>query len=444
MANEDSSITDDTNLGTQPLNWLESWLEGMGADHVVASLASGLIALIGVIIIAIIANWIAKKIILRVIDNIVNRTPWQWDNVLRDNRVFARLSHLAPAMVIKWLGGYSLGINETVQKLIDGAVLIYVIVIILLVVSAMLNSVQAMVARSKVGGDVPVKGFVQAMKIILFIIGSILVLSVIFGKSPVYFLSGIGALTAVMLLVFRDALLGLVAGVMISVNQMVRIGDWIEMPSNGADGDVIDVSLTTVKVQNWDRTITTIPSYDLISKSFKNWIGMEKSGGRRIKRAINIDMQTIRFIEEKAFERLKRVRRLRPYLEEKRQELAKENNQPDLDLEMLCNGRRLTNIGTFRAYCIAYLKEHPQIRKDMTFLVRQLAPTEHGLPLEIYVFSSDIRWAFYEGIQADIFDHLLSVVGEFGLRVYQEPSGYDIHDALKVLKPASDEGTRNA
>ncbi len=171
---------------------------------------------------------------------------------------------------------------------------------------------------------------------------------------------------------------------------------------------------------------------------------MEKSGGRRIKRAINIDMQTIRFIEEKAFERLKRVRRLRPYLEEKRQELAKENNQPDLDLEMLCNGRRLTNIGTFRAYCIAYLKEHPQIRKDMTFLVRQLAPTEHGLPLEIYVFSSDIRWAFYEGIQADIFDHLLSVVGEFGLRVYQEPSGYDIHDALKVLKPASDEGTRNA
>lgn len=412
----------------------------LGMDPMLASLASGLVALIAVIIIAILSNWLAKKIILQVVDRIVSRTPWKWDDVLRDHKVFARLSHLAPAIVIKWLGSYSLGINASVQKIIDGGVQIYLTITVLLVISAVLNSLQSVLSQSKVGEEVPVKGFVQATKVVLFSLGSILVLSIIFEKSPVYFLSGIGALTAVLLLVFRDALLGLASGVMISVNQMVRIGDWIEMPSNGADGAVIDVSLTTVKVQNWDKTITTIPSYDLISKSFKNWAGMFNSGGRRIKRAIYIDMQTIRFLDEETMDRLKRIRRLRPYLESKRQELAKENNQPDLDLSMLCNGRRLTNIGTFRAYCIAYLKEHPMIRQDMTFLVRQLSPTEHGLPLEIYVFCADTRWANYEGVQADIFDHLLAVVGEFGLRVFQTPSGHDIHHALKGLKAPSGGG----
>lgn len=221
---------------------------------------------------------------------------------------------------------------------------------------------------------------------------------------------------------------------MISVNQMVRIGDWIEMPSNGADGNVIDVSLTTVKVRNWDRTITTVPSYDLISRSFKNWRGMFENRGRRIKRSIFLDLQTVDFVDKDTLQRFMRIRRLRPYLESKLREVEEANQTEGLDMEVLCNGRRLTNIGTFRAYCLAYLKEHPGILQSELMIVRQLDPGEHGLPLEIYAFTNDTAWVNYEAIQSDIFDHLFSIVSEFGLRIYQSPSGYDVHTALQQFK----------
>jgi miniconductance mechanosensitive channel len=267
-------------------------------------------------------------------------------------------------------------------------------------------------------------------------------LATVLDKSPVYLLSGVGALTAVLLLVFKDAILGFVAGIMISVNEMVRIGDWIEVPKAGADGDVIDVSLTTVKVQNWDKTITTIPTYDLISGSFKNWRGMSDSGGRRIKRAIQIDMRSVRFADEALMAHWQKIDLLRTYLAEKQREIDMDNGRRGTDLAILGNGRRITNLGTFRAYCIAYLKAHPKIHQDMTFLVRQLAPTEHGLPLEIYVFTNDIRWPAYESIQADIFDHLLAVIGEFQLGVFQQPSGNDVQVALKRLEnPAAAGGS---
>jgi miniconductance mechanosensitive channel len=278
--------------------------------------------------------------------------------------------------------------------------------------------------------------------LIACLIAGIFVLATLMGKSPVYFLSGIGAVTAIIILVFKDAILGFVAGIQISVNQMVRIGDWIEMPKAGADGDVIDVSLTTVKVRNWDKTITTIPTYSLISDSFKNWRGMFESGGRRIKRALFLDMQTVGFADEQLLEGWKGIRLLKPYLEEKLAEIAEENKQRGDDLGVLGNGRRLTNVGTFRAYCVAYLKAHPRIHKDMTFLVRQLQPTEHGLPLEIYVFTTDTRWAFYEGIQADVFDHLIAIVGQFGLRVFQAPSGYDVGTALERVRGEAENGGR--
>ncbi len=413
------------------LQILQDILIGWGSDETVAVLASHAIGAVSVIALAIFANWAVKAALLRIIGPIIHRTPWKWDDVLLDHGVFTRLSHLAPAFVIKVFGSAVFG---AYSDIVAGAVQVYVLVILWMILSAFLNATQAIFERTDEGANVPVKGFVQAVKLVLFLIVGILVMSVIFGRSPVYFLSGLGAATAVMMLIFRDALLGLVAGVMISVNRMVRVGDWIDMPSNGADGDVIDVSLTTVKVRNWDRTITTIPSYDLISKSFKNYHGMYESKGRRIKRALNIDMQTIRFVDEELLEHFKRVRRLLPYLESKVREIEEANSETGLDLDVLCNGRRLTNIGTFRAYCTAFLKEHPKLNHNLMLQVRQLAPTEHGLPIEIYAFTSDTSWIPHEAVQGDIFDHLLSVLEEFGLRVFQEPSGHDLREAFSKSK----------
>lgn len=411
-------------------------LVSKGVDEYAAFLAASSIGMIMVVSLAIFVNWVAKRIILQIINKLVQHTPWDWDDIMRDQGVFTRLSHIAPAFVIQSMGPSVFGGGELATKIVHAAVMVYVLVVFLAVFSAIINSICFIINRSERGHQIPIKGFAQAIKLVIFLIGGILILSVLFGKTPVYFLSGIGALTAVLLLVFRDALLGLVAGVMISVNQLVRVGDWIELPKAGADGDVIDVSLTTVKVRNWDRTITTIPSYDLISQSFKNWRNMFEDGGRRIKRSLYLDMASVRFVDEKLLQRFMRIRRLRPYLEEKLAEVQKENNDPDLDMEILCNGRRLTNLGTFRAYCAAYLRENPLIHKNMTFLVRQLQPTEHGLPLEIYVFTTDTRWAFYEGIQADIFDHLLAVLSEFDLCVFQSPSGRDLRHLQDSLSHA--------
>lgn len=423
-------------LSSGILPFLVRFFERQGLDTASAEIASFFIAGVFITGLAFFANFVAKRIIVRLVTKLVRRTPWTWDDKLADHHVFTRLSHLAPAMVINVFGR---GVFGAYESWVNNAVLIYIIVIMFLVMSAALNAVQAIIGETKRGADIPVKGFVQAIKLIAFLLVGILVLSVLVGKTPIYFLSGIGALTAVLLLIFRDALLGLVAGVMISVNQMVRVGDWIEMPSNGADGDVIDVSLTTVKVRNWDRTITTVPSYDLISKSFKNWRGMFENQGRRIKRSIFIDMQTIDFVDESRMQRFKRIRLLQSYLEAKLREVEEANKETGLDLEVLCNGRRLTNIGTFRAYCLAYLKAHPGILQRELMIVRQLAPTEHGLPLEIYAFTNDTRWVVYEGIQSDIFDHLLSIMREFGLRVFQGPSGYDVRETLRQLDPQTRE-----
>jgi miniconductance mechanosensitive channel len=253
-------------------------------------------------------------------------------------------------------------------------------------------------------------------------------------RSPWGIVSGIGALTAVLLLIFRDSILGLVATVQLSGNDMVRVGDWIEMPSYNADGDVIDMSLHTVKVQNWDKTITTIPTHALISDSFRNWRGMQESGGRRIKRSIYIDMNTVRFVDEEMLQKYRKFDYLGEYVDRKLSEIEEYNRNHVRDLSEVVNGRRLTNLGTFRAYVESYLKRHSMISDEMTFLVRQLQPSDRGIPIEIYVFSRDIRWANYEQIQADIFDHLLAVIPEFGLRVYQAPSGNDVTRLGEQLK----------
>lgn len=386
-----------------------------------------------VIVLAIAANWVAKKVILRFVVAVVRRSATKWDDAFLKTRVFSRLSHIAPALVVQTFGAEVFGNtkifggSEEAIQAVNAGVNIYLIAIGVSVISAFLNAITEISRGGEVGQKLPVKGFAQAIKLVTFIVGGIFILSNLLGKSPLYLFSGLGALTAVLLLVFRDALLGFTAGIMLSANNMVRIGDWIEMPKAGADGDVVDVTLTTVKVQNWDKTISAIPAYSLISESFKNWRGMQESGGRRIKRALKIDMHSARFADEAMITHWRKIAILRPYLEGKLAELAAANQEsPDADLSVLANGRRLTNLGTFRAYCVAYLRRHPKIHQGMTFLVRQLDPTEHGIPLEIYVFTNDTAWANYEAIQADIFDHLLAVLPEFGLRTFQQPSGRDI------------------
>ena len=420
------------------ITWMSELLTGYGVPVADAALMATLGGVLVVLILAWLGNFIAKRIILGAVDQIVKFTKSDWDDAFVESHVFTRLSHLVPAMIINAFGDDVLGKSPEVLSGVNSAVNIYLVFILISVFFAILNAIQIISEKGKNTAGMPIKGFFQALKLVATIVGLILVLATILDKSPVYLLSGLGALTAVLLLVFRDAILGFVAGIMISVNNMVRVGDWIEMSKAGADGDVIDVSLTTVKVQNWDKTITTIPTYDLISDSFRNWRGMKDSGGRRIKRPLYLDVQSIRFADEELIERWSKIDLLKDYLKKKREEIQKANEERGTDLTILGNGRRITNAGTFRAYCVAYLKAHPQIHQDLTFLVRQLAPTEHGLPIEIYVFSKDQVWANYEAIQADIFDHLLSVIGEFDLSIFQKPSGRDMQSMVGRLAPSKE------
>lgn len=423
------------------IDWIVRQAERAGASPANALLAGDLIGVVIVVILAWLGNYIAKRIILEVVNTVVKRTRFEWDDVLVESGVFTRLSHLVPAIIINTFGDDVLGATPEVAKFVDAAVSVYLIFIWLGVFYALLDAIQRGIARRGSDKGMPVKGFMQAIKLVATVCSIVFVLALLLNKSPIYIFSGLGAATAVLLLVFRDAILGFVAGIMISVNDIARVGDWIEMPKAGADGDVIDVSLTTVKVRNWDKTITSIPAYDLISEPFKNWRGMKETGGRRIKRALYLDMGSIRFADEEQLERWSKIGHVREHLARKRKEIAEDNAKLGDEANVLGNGRRLTNVGTFRAYCVSYLKSHPHISKDLTFLVRQLAPTEHGLPIEIYVFVTDTNWAFYEGVQSDVFDHLLSVVKVFDLRIFQTPSGHDVQSAVHRLV---DEASKSA
>jgi miniconductance mechanosensitive channel len=295
-----------------------------------------------------------------------------------------------------------------------------------MVVYSFLNAVNDIYCNYEISRQRPIKGYLQVIQIILTIFVVISIIATLFDRPIWPLITGLGAMTAVLILVFKDSILGLVASILISTNDMVRIGDWIEMPQYGADGDVVDISLTTVKVQNWDKTIATIPTYALISDSFKNWRGMSESGGRRIKRAIRIDMNSIKFCDPAMLDRFEKYQLITDYVKSRRQEIAEYNETHKIDASYLVNGRNMTNVGTFRAYIAAYLKKHPKIHQEMTFLIRHLPPGRDGLPIEIYVFSNDQVWANYEAIQADIFDHILAVLPYFDLTIFQDPTGRDI------------------
>ena len=409
---------------------LQNWLSQGGVPDQNIGTAVIAIKIIALLIVCWIVNVIAKKFILRLVRAIIRKTKNDWDDVFVDKQVFKNVSHFAPAFVIYFLAPIWLEASPEAVDVIKRMANAYMIIVGCGVFDAVLNAVLVIYQRFDISRKKPIKGYLQAVKILIYFLTVLFVISTLMNKSPWGFLSIFGGLTAVILLIFKDMILGLVAGIQLTSNNMVARGDWIEMPKYGADGDVIDMTLTTVMVKNWDKTITTIPAYALISDSFKNWRGMQESGGRRIKRSFNIDMNSIKFVDEELLKKFEKFEFLKDYLKEKTKEVADFNKVKNIDMKELINGRRLTNIGTFRAYIINYLRNHPKIHQELTFLVRHLAPTEHGLPIEIYVFSNDQVWAHYEAIQADIFDHVLAVTREFDLRIFQNPTGADFQ-ALK-------------
>jgi miniconductance mechanosensitive channel len=406
---------------------MQKWLSGFNLGEGVAGALAGGILTILLLLASVIAFLVSRRVVVRLVHQIFKRSKATWDDYLEESRFFMRLSLLVPAIVLHLLFPLVMG---TYPRIAAAVVNIYFIIVVLLVLDALINFFHSVYQRFDVSGEIPLKGFAQVLKIVMVCAGVIIILSILLDQSPVYLLSGLGAMTAVLMLIFKDPILGFAAGIQLISNRMLRPGDWIEMPKYGADGDVMDITLTTVKVRNFDKTITTIPTYALINDSFKNWRGMEESSGRRIKRAIYIDMNTIRFCTPEMLGRFSDIRYIAEYMQRKKQEVETTNAKLGIGPDNGINARRLTNIGTYRAYIHAYLRNHPMINTDMTFLVRQLAPTQHGLPLEIYVFCKDKVWANYEAIQSDVFDHLLAIAGEFDLKVYQYPSGTDFRGLM--------------
>lgn len=415
------------------MEYITKLLVDYGLETRTAGYLANVIMILLITGLSMVANFITKKIVLRIITHYINNNRYTWDNIILEKKVFQKLSHIVPALIIY----YFASVFPSYQIWIEKAAVVYIMVVMILVLDSFLNAVNAIYQTFEVSKIKPIKGYLQVVKIFIFIIGGILIIANLIGQSPLILLSGIGALSAVLMLVFRDSLLGLVAGVQLTTNDMVRVGDWIEMPKYGADGDVIDISLNTVKVMNFDKTITTIPSYALISDSFRNWRGMQASGGRRIKRPVYIDTSSIKFCTDEMIEKFKSIHYLADYISAKEEEIRVYNEERQIDTSNRVNGRAMTNIGVFRIYIENYLKQHPKIHKGMSLMVRQLEPGEHGLPLEIYAFSNDTNWVNYEGVQSDIFDHIFAIAPEFGLRLFQNPTGHDLQNLMRVNQPSS-------
>lgn len=422
-------------------NILYDWFVVLTNNDLFAARASTAIVALGILIIALLLLLLVRKIFIKFAHSLAKRTKTEWDDILIKYKFFLGLAHFAPASFIYFNAGFANlvvpGSEEVVLYFsnIETIVLkfceVYFLFAGIFMANSFLSSVNEIYNKTfSFAKERPIAGFTQLVKIFIYFVGVLVLISVVFNRELSGLFTGLGAMAAILLLVFRDTILGFVASIQISMNDMVKIGDWIEMPSRGADGDVLEINLTTVKVQNWDKTISMVPTYSLISESFVNWKGMEESGGRRIKRAINIDMSSVKFCNQEMLDKFEKFYLISDYLKEKEKEIAKYNSTINVDHEPQYYGRRQTNLGIFRKYLEAYLHNMDVVSDDMTFLVRHLQPTEKGLPIEIYVFSKDQRWANYEEIQADIFDHVLAVIPEFELAVFQNPTGNDFHKAL--------------
>ncbi|WXL27049.1 mechanosensitive ion channel family protein [Ectopseudomonas mendocina] len=396
-----------------------------------------LTALTVLLLAAWVGNFIVKRILVRGLYRALKSTPIGRNQLVYDSRVISRLANIVPALIIT--GGINLipNLPKVVVTVTQNVCSAFIVLSIALAISGILTIINSLYERRPNAHLKPIKGYIQVIKILLFAVAAILMIASLIDRSPLILLSGLGAMAAVLMLIFQDTLLSLVASVQISSSDMVRVGDWIEMPQLNADGDVIDIALHTVKVQNWDKTITTIPTKRLITDPFKNWRGMQESGGRRIKRSLYLDQTSVRFLSPDEIARLQNFLLLGQYLSNKKSELESWNGQLAEAANEPANTRRVTNLGTFRAYVEHYLRQHQGIHQGMTQLVRQLQPTAEGLPLELYCFTSTVAWGPYEAIQSDIFDHLLAILPEFGLRVFQAPSGADMRELKGHLSPTS-------
>ena len=377
-------------------------------------------------LVCVLVYFVAKVVLVGAVRRLVARSQTTWDDALVRAELFLRLAHIAPALVAFYGAQAIPELGPTLATLIQRVAASLIAIAIALSVGAFLTALNDNYSAKPENRRRPIRGYVQVIKIAVYLLMALVVVSILMDRSPWLFVSGIGAMTAVLLLIFKDTILSLVASVQITSNDMVHVGDWIEMPQFGADGDVVDVALHTVKVQNWDKTITTVPTHALISGSFKNWRGMSLSGGRRIKRSLFIDVASIRFLKPEEVQSFEGFALLGDYMRRKREEIEGYNAEDGRNPEISADIRRLTNVGTLRAYIASYLRNHPKIHGGMTLLVRQLAPGPRGLPIEMYCFTNTTDWNEYESIQSDIFDHILAIVPEFGLRVFQSPSGVDI------------------
>ena len=408
-------------------------IENTGITENLAKLIGEFSMLILLIFISYLAYLITVKVMRSVLIPIMQRSKNQFDDLLIKYRFFRKLSYLVPAILLYYFTDDTISIPIIITTL-RIALKVFFVFDFILIVNAVLSTINDYYNRYEFAKDHPIKGVIQILKIILYLIGILFVVSLFTNQDLSAIVFSLGAVSAILLLIFKDPILGFVGGLQLIFNKMLSIGDWISMPKFGADGTVLEINLTTVKVQNWDKTITTIPTYSLISDSFQNWRGMEESGGRRIKRSIYIDMDSIVFCTDEMLKKFRKIIVLRPYLEATEKALDKYNKEFNTDPSILVNGRRQTNVGVFRAYLKQYLKNRSDIHQDMTFLVRQLQPSEKGLPIEIYVFTKTTAWAEYEGIQSDIFDHILASVQEFDLRTYQFPKSGELKELATSIR----------
>ena len=404
---------------------IANFLVNNGVAESIANLIGLTVTIALLLILAIISYWITKHYLVKLLEIVFKRSKNTWDDALVQHGFVKRLSYMMPIIVVYMSIDLLMPSQAFAPELFKRLSMVFFVMAGVWILDSVLLAVREIYSASQIASRRPLRGYTDAIKIIAYIMSGIFIISILTDKSPWGILSILGVFTVVLMLIFKDTILGFVASIQLSGHDMVRVGDWIEMPKYGADGDVIDVTIHTVKVRNWDKTITTIPTYGLVTDAFKNWRGMSESGGRRIKRSLHIDLSSIKFCTDEMLKRYEKFTLLKEYLQQKKEEINAYNDEHEVDVSQLINGRHQTNIGIFRAYIVAYLKNHPKIHPSMTFLVRHLEPTSYGLPVQIYVFSNDQAWANYEAIQADIFDHLLAALPEFDLRIFQNPTGYD-------------------
>ena len=407
-------------------NDLTNLLQQMGVHKESLGITQRIVIIAGILIIAFVADYFCRKIVVPTIKKLTARTQATWDDYLFNDAVLDNMCHLIPPIILYVLLPFAFPHEPVTLTFILKLCWVYITAVAMKLICSFLTSFYTISSEHEKLKNHPLKGVYQMIKLIVICVGVIIIVSTLIDKDPVNILTGLGASAAILMLVFKDTIMGLVAGVQLSANDMLRPGDWITMPKYGADGTVIEVTLTTVKVRNWDNTITTVPPYALVSDSFQNWNAMRESGGRRIKRSVNIDMSSVKFCTPEMLERFRKISLLKDYIERKEQDLQDYNAAHSIDNTVKVNGRRQTNLGVFRAYLTAYLRSLPYTNQELHCMVRHLQPTDRGIPVELYFFSTVKDWIPYEEIQADVFDHVLAVIPEFDLRVFQSPSGADV------------------